>query len=799
MKKENGLNPIPINSKHVTNTENDLREGAEASILEEDRYNNDELDQLSHEEINSIVHELKVYQIELEMQNDELRRTQSELERIKARYFDIYDLAPEGYLIIGEKGLIIESNLTAAVMLGESKHGLVKKRITKYIFKEDQDNYYRYRKQLYDSMLPHECELRMLKNDHTVFWGRMKSTIVNEGGLLVCRMVISDISSRKNVEKNLAESEEKHRLLVTQMTQGLIVLEAIQDTMGNVTDYCFIDSNEAYEKLTGLKREAIIGKQLLTVMPKIEEVWLQKYQHVAITGEPLSFEQYSRELGKYFDVTAYSPCAKQVAAIFNDITKRKIVEVQLKLNMNDLLKSQRIAHLGTWRMNLQTDEVFWSKELYKMFGRDPKSSPLHFTEHNQLFTLESWEKLSDSIELTISQGVPYELELESVHSDGTIRWIWTRGEAQRDADDQIVSLWGAAQDITTRKIGEDKLLYLSTHDHLTGLYNRRYYEQKLKELDKKENYPLSIIMFDLNGLKLVNDSFGHDMGDVLLNKAAETIKKACRQDDIIARIGGDEFVLVLPKTSVRDTVKIANHIKELTSKEIVSNIELSISYGYDTKELDSQSISEVVVNAENHMYKHKLFERTSIRSKTIELIMNTLFEKSKDEAQHSNRVSRICQAIAVEMDLDQNKINQMRVVGLMHDIGKIGVDEKILNKTGSLTSIERIDIEKHAEIGWRLLSSTNEFSEIAQFVIHHHEKWDGSGYPNGIKGEAIQIEARIIAVAEAYETMTSNRSFDKKLTMKEALQELKRCSGKHFDPKIVDVFHDLVLAGNSNF
>jgi diguanylate cyclase (GGDEF)-like protein/PAS domain S-box-containing protein len=762
MKKKNGLSPTRNNSEHVMNTENNLRSIAESLIQKEDKYNNEELERLSLEEINSIVHELKVYQIELEMQNDELRKTQSELEQVKARYFDIYDLAPEGYLILSEKGLIVESNLTAAVMLGESKHNLAKKRISGYIFKEDQDIYYCYRKQLFEARLPHECELRMLKNDQSVFWVHMKSTVLNEDGQLICRMVINDISSRKTAEKHLKESEEKHRLLITQMSQGLIVLEAIQDNMGNVIDYCFIDSNEAYEKLTGLKRERIIGKQLLTIMPKIEKDWLQKYEHIAMTGESLSFEQYSDELEKYFEVTAYSPKPRQVAAIFNDITKRKKIQEELKLNMDDLLESQRIAHLGTWRMNLKTDEVVWSKELYKMFGLDSAISAPPYTLHNKLFTPESWEKLSEAIERTKSEGVPYELELESVLSDGTRGWIWVKGEAQKDAHGQIVSLWGAAQDITRRKSSEDKLLYLSTHDHLTGLYNRRYFEQKLKELDTKENLPFSIIMFDVNGLKLVNDSFGHDMGDVLLNKAAETIKKACRHEDFIARIGGDEFVLVLPKTSRQDTINIANHIKALTSKEIVSNIELSISYGYDTKEMENQSILEIVISAENHMYKHKLFERTSIRSKTIELIMNTLFEKSKSEEQHSNRVSLICQAIAEKMDLAQNTINQMKVVGLMHDIGKIGVDEEILNKTESLTSTERVDIEKHPEIGWRLLSSTNEFSEIAQFVIHHHEKWDGSGYPDGIKGEAIQVEARIIAVAEAYAAMTSKSSFNKK-------------------------------------
>jgi PAS domain S-box-containing protein len=370
MKKDN-----LVSSKNVKDANKELRSTAEALIQKEDRFNNEELGKLSLKEINSIVHELKVYQIELEMQNDELRKTQLELEHIKARYFDIYDLAPEGYLIISEKGLIIESNLTAAKMFGESRNMLVKKRITDYIFKEDQDIYYGYRKQLFESMDdPHECELRMLKGDNSIFWGHMKSTVVDEDGLLNCRMVLSDISSRKATEKNLIDSEEKHRLLITQMTQGLVVLEALQDNKGKIIDYYFIDSNKAFEKLTGLKREAIIGKKLLTVMPKIEQSWVQKYKHVAMTGDPLTFEQYSREFGKYYEITAYSPNPKQVAAIFNDISDRKMVEVQLKLNMSDLLESQRIAHLGTWRMNLETDEVVWSKELYRMFGLDPEIS-----------------------------------------------------------------------------------------------------------------------------------------------------------------------------------------------------------------------------------------------------------------------------------------------------------------------------------------------------------------------------------------------------------------------------------------
>jgi len=472
-------------------------------------------------------------------------------------------------------------------------------------------------------------------------------------------------------------------------------------------------------------------------------------------------------------------------------------QVQLKQNINDLLESQRIAHLGTWRLNLTTNQVVWSEELYKMYGFDPTLPPPPYTEHMKLFTPESWEKLSTSLEHTRTSGIPYELELETATIDGSNGWMWVRGEANKDSNGKITSLGGAAQDITERKKAEEKLVFLSFHDHLTGLYNRRFFEEELSRIDNENNLPISIIMCDINGLKLVNDSFGHNSGDELLIKAADTIKRACGKKDIVARIGGDEFVVILPKTDAEASLQVANLIKDLASKEMVANIELSISYGYDTKTTDNQSIIEIIANAENHMYRHKLHERSSMRSKTIDLIINTLFEKSKREAIHSNRVSNICKAIGTKMDFDKETVDHIGLAALIHDIGKIGVDEKILNKSGSLSADERIEIERHPEIGWRLLSSTNEFSELAQFVLSHHEKWDGSGYPNGIEGQKIPLESRIIAVADAYDAMTSERSYRKALCKEDAVKELRRCSGTQFDPEIVDVFVNQVLSDNN--
>lgn len=398
-----------------------------------------------------------------------------------------------------------------------------------------------------------------------------------------------------------------------------------------------------------------------------------------------------------------------------------------------------------------------------------------------------------------TQGLPYELELVTIGDNGLKSWLWVSASASKDANGKVTIINGSAQDITERKMNEERLYFLSYHDHLTGLHNRRYFEEALIRLDCEEMLPLSIIMCDVNGLKLVNDSFGHSEGDELLKKAANIIKQVCREEDVVARVGGDEFIVMLTNTSNEETLKKSNEIKALASKESIANIELSISFGYDTKTHIEQSPIAVIANAENYMYRHKLYERSSLRSKNIDLILSALFEKSKREELHSTRVGNICKAIATKMNLDIVTINKLCVAGRVHDIGKIGVDENILNKSGSLDQREIKAVKNHPEIGWRLLSSTNEFSELSQFILNHHERWDGSGYPNGLMQNEIPIESRIIAIADAFDAMTRDRCYHKALTIEEASNELRRCAGTQFDPEIVNIFVNQVLDEDIKF
>jgi diguanylate cyclase (GGDEF)-like protein/putative nucleotidyltransferase with HDIG domain len=420
--------------------------------------------------------------------------------------------------------------------------------------------------------------------------------------------------------------------------------------------------------------------------------------------------------------------------------------------------------------------VIANKELVFQNGeKEKRAAELVIANEELVFQNEEKEKRAAELVIANKEKVDRAIELVVANKE----------KADRAAELVIVN-----KDLVVQNT---KNSYLGFHDQLTGLYNRRFYEEELIRLDKKRNFPLTIAMGDVNGLKLVNDSFGHTMGDELLRKVAEAIEKACRADDIIARLGGDEFVIILPKTTRGEAKKVIKRIWDLAAKEKVSSLNISISFGYATKMNERENIQEIFKKAEDRMYKHKVYESSSTRSTTVDLIINTLYEKNNREMLHSNRVSKLCENIAMKMNFDKDDVNKLRTAGLMHDIGKIGISEKILNKPQKLNNEEWTEIKRHPEIGYRILSSVHEFSEIADYVLEHQERWDGKGYPRGLKGEKISIQARIIAVADSFDAMTTHRAYGTILSEKKAIDEIKKCSGKQFDPNIAKIFIERVL------
>ena len=406
------------------------------------------------------------------------------------------------------------------------------------------------------------------------------------------------------------------------------------------------------------------------------------------------------------------------------------------------------------------------------------------------------EVCDDPVQRVLKAGTICELENETKLVAKNGKEIHIADSAAPICDDagKIQGVVLVFRDTSAEKLKQDKIAYLSYHDSLTGLYNRRYFEEQIERLDTPRNLPLSIIVGDVNGLKLTNDAFGHLIGDDLLQQAAAILQEACRADDIIARWGGDEFVIILPKANQHDANQVIQRIKDASAQVELVPVNLSISFGSHTKVTPDEDIIEILKGAEDNMYKQKLLESQKVIGETINKIVETLHVSNNREMLHARRVAELCKQTGQAMGLSKEKCKELEMCGFMHDIGKIAVPGSILSKTDKLQAEDWNELRRHPEVGYRILSSYNEIADIAGFILAHHERVDGSGYPKGLIGEEIPLQVKILAVADAFDAMTGEGHYKLQLQPDVAVAELQAKAGTQFDRHVVQIFVEKVLA-----
>jgi len=493
----------------------------------------------------------------------------------------------------------------------------------------------------------------------------------------------------------------------------------------------------------------------------------------------------------------------QLAEAVNRMLDRILSEHEkLKKSEKRLLTAQSIAHVGNWEFNISNHTIWFSKEAFNVLGICRMASTITTSEFERSLTPEDYGVIRESIREMIGGNRCTVLETKYTRLiDGTERILRFQAEPEYDVDGNLVKILGVVMDITSEKLKEADIIYLSHHDTLTGLYNRFFFEEELKRLEGSRQLPLSIIMGDINGLKLINDAFGHAEGDMLLTNTADILRQCSRAEDIVARLGGDEFCIVLPNTTAETAQQICRRIygacKEFNQKSDREYSFVSISLGTGTKVSHSQCMDFIIREAEEAMYKHKLLDRKSMHSSIMTSIKATMVEKSFETQEHGDRLVRLSNRVGRAMNLTDDQFNDLELLATLHDIGKIGIDSAILSKAGPLTDEEWVEMKRHPEIGFRIAAVSTELASISEYILCHHERWDGKGYPQGLEGYDIPILSRIIAIVDSYDAMTQDRPYRKAMSREEAIIELRKNAGTQFDPEIVELFIKYALGEKS--
>lgn len=469
--------------------------------------------------------------------------------------------------------------------------------------------------------------------------------------------------------------------------------------------------------------------------------------------------------------------------LFQDLSQRSLRRLAVKVIVGNYNKNTVIINKGDTGTNIHII-VFGSVKIYIKYP-ETKETVLKIAGYGEIFgemaVLDGYPRSADVLAFEDTQL--FSLKQEDIlqflkrHPEISLKLLGIMSTKVRNTNELLLE----------RRQMEDELRYLGQHDQLTGLYNRTFFYEELRRFEALCYNPVGLIVCDVDGLKLINDSLGHNAGDVLLTEAANIIKKCFRDSDIIARIGGDEFVALLPNSTNSIVEGGCQRISDAISNYNLSNpfIPLSISVGFSIGNDPATPMNEIFQQADANMYRQKQNNSPNARSVMIRNLMKAA--QAKDINAPRNQSAELVALFGKVSGLSERNLFELDLLAKFHDIGKVSLPDQIFNQE-SLLSEDLIEIQRHCEIGYRIALSVPELVPIADWILKHHELWNGNGYPLGLKGHEIPPECRILAICDDYDAMTSDLPSRKALSHKDALAELKKCAGTHYDPELVEKF-----------
>lgn len=558
----------------------------------------------------------------------------------------------------------------------------------------------------------------------------------------------------------------------------------------------FIFANKSYADLSDKKVEDIIGfKNEEIYDPAMCKVLTGCSSAVLKTGEARVEELYTNKGYKKGTVIPLKDKNEKVIAIYGIITDvGEIKEKEAEIAFQRSLTNQIIDILPgiVFCKDKDGKYIYANRECREFYVNRGIENIIGKTDYDINEDKKYIEKSrNDDIEIVEKKDI-INSEIKVTEANGGISYKEVLKMPLVDMYGDVKGIIGRALDVTERKRTQQRLEYLSYTDILTGVKNRTYFEEYEKEFSKEEKLPLGIIMGDVNGLKLVNDTFGHSEGDKLLKEVTAVLKNVCKDIGEVLRIGGDEFIILIPNTSLKYCEELIGKILSKCEERENELFNISIALAASVKYNSNKDIYAILKEVEDKVYRKKLLQNKSIKGSVLSSLKIGLGLRSVETEQHTERVMLSAIKLGEKLGLERSVIDELIIAAELHDIGKIGISEGILLKPSALTDEEYEAMKTHSEKGYRIVMASSELKNIAESVLYHHERWDGKGYPRGLKGEEIPLLARIINICDSYDVMTNIRVYKGARGRDEAIRELKRCSGTQFDPNLVNLFINIL-------
>ena len=609
------------------------------------------------------------------------------------------------------------------------------------------------------------------------------------------------LASRNAAHSAMRKAEERERILETilvNIPEGITILTAPDGKLQLVSAY--------YEKVIGITASQLFGMSTeerlgtLTQFRRYGADQPNKQDEYPIWralkhGEVVMNEEWilTKKTGEIIVVSVIAApvhdehgTITHAVASWRDITDNKKMEAELRRNEYELRTLIESSPDLILRFDERLRYVFVNSTYEHLTGIDRDrflghtNSELGMSENKSV----TWEA---DLRKVFQSGREQNIEFSFRGLFGK-RYFWGRVIPEFDRIGRVQTVMMVARDITERKQAEEHIRYVSFHDSVTGLYNRAYFEEEIARLDSNRLLPVSFIMGDVNNLKMINDTFGHREGDLLLRTIATVLHDGCRDEDIIARWGGDEFAVILPDTNVETAQSICLRIKELAAERSDTIIRPSIALGTAAKTAADQDIHRVIMEAETHMYDNKLAESRRNQELIIASLLDRTREKSPQADQHVARALQLAQSFGKHLGLSASQMENIELMIRLHDIGKALIPAELLHKPSRLDQREWEIVRRHPEAAFRIIKTFAETARISDEILAQREHWNGSGYPRGLQGEQIPYLARVLSVLDVYDVITHERPYARTYSNDEALDILRREAGSHFDPELVEAF-----------